>query len=164
MKKTFLLISLGFLFLGVALAQRPKSTLLPQSQAKSIANQCSRKSPSDYTDVWVPKSAEITAMESKLGNISKLKVESCCIVGKRITNPGDWYMQYIGLMWHKRKIIYISATSTDTPEYKEIDNTGKVLADWRTVAVQICDGGNAWGVIYDVESGSFSDLAVNGVG
>jgi|GEM_PF-3465014 len=148
-----------------AFAQRSKSTLLIGKEAERLADQCSRPSPKDFTGTWEPSKDQIVGMESRFIEISKLKVASCCIVGRRIEKPDDWYMQYAALIWKGKKIIYVSAVSTDQPEYKEIDSkTGSVLADWRTRAVEICDGGNSWGVIYDVAARRFSELAVNGIG
>ena len=34
---------------------------------------------------------------------------------------------------------------------------------WKEFAIIICDGGNAWGVIYDPQTGKFSNLSVNGI-
>lgn len=140
-----------------------KSTLLPVSEAKALTSQCSRPGPSDFSDTWEPNASQINEMEARLDEITNLKVNSCCIVGHEIQKPGDWYRQYIGLIWHGRKIIYISAVSTSTPEYKSIKD-GMVIPDWTTVPVQICGGGSAWGVIYDIGTRNFSELTVNGVG
>ena len=77
-------------------------------------------------------------------------------------------MQYAALVWHSKKIIYISAISRDHPVAYIIDLTTMTFGTtpsetWKTFAEIVCDGGTSWGVIYDVDTGKFSDLAVNGV-
>jgi hypothetical protein len=144
------------------LLQGSKSVLLPVSQAKTVSDQCSRPAPNDFSDTWEPNQAQIEEMEWKLNDISKLEVKSCCIIGGRVEEPGDWYRQYVGLIWHGRKVIYINGVSRDKPNYKVIRD-GMVIGDWTTDAVMVCDGGTAWGVIYDVRTKTFSELAVNGV-
>jgi hypothetical protein len=106
-------------------------------------------------------------MESKLGQISQLRTK-CCIEGVQIEDPNRWYMQYVGLVWKGKKVIYINAISTRKPEgacYNEKrEITDESCELWKQHAYVICDGGNSWGVIYDVTTGKFSDLSVNGVG
>lgn len=140
----------------------PRSVLLPVTQAKTLTNQCSRPAPSNFSDTWEPDQAQIKEMESKQNEISKLEVRSCCIVGARVPDPEEWYRQYVGLIWHGRKIIYINGVSRGKPLYKSIKD-GMVVADWTTEAVMVCDGGTAWGVIYDIATKTFSELAINGV-
>jgi hypothetical protein len=161
MKKTSILIIVALSFVMGVRAQRTKSALLPVSQAKALAEQCSRDSPRDYTDTWIPTTEQIRDMESKLGDISKLKAE-CCIQGETIRNPERWYLQYVGLVWHGKKIIYISAPDVDEPVYKLVVD-GVVKGDWRSIVIRVCDGGSSWGVIYDSATHKFSNLSVNGV-
>src|ERR1043166_8760185 len=116
MKDTLLLIIVLFALSTDLYAQRAKSALLPVSQAKDLAEQCSRDSPRDYTDTWVPTPDQIREMEKRLGDISKLKAE-CCIQGHMVSDPESWYLQYVGLVWHGEKIIYISAPDVDEPVY-----------------------------------------------
>lgn len=73
--------------------------------------------------------------------------------GAQVENPGHFYMQYVGIVVKGRKLIYISAFADDKPP-----------DFWRERAVIICDGGVDWGVLYDPQTGKFSDLTVNGVG
>ena len=127
-------------------AQRAKSILLTGKEAESLAHQCSRPSPKDFTGVWEPSKDQIAEMESKFNDISKLKADSCCIKGARIDKLGDWYMQYAALIWHGKKIIYISAISRDHPVGYVIDPSAKTFRTepsdaWKTDAEIICDGG-----------------------
>jgi hypothetical protein len=134
-------------------AQREKSTLLPPSEAKDVTNQCSRPSPSNFSGAWEPSKNELQEMEARFADIKKLRVEECCIVGDQIENPESYYMQYIGIIVDGKKLIYINAYADSEPSY-----------GWKEKAVRICDGGTAWGVLYDPETMKFSKLAVNGIG
>jgi len=96
-------------------AQRSKSALLPASEAKALTNQCSRDSPSDFSDTWEPSSKDIVKMESTLSKISSLTAKSCCIEGSTVEHPDDWYLQYVGIVRNGKKLIYISAISPERP-------------------------------------------------
>lgn len=169
MRNAIIIFSVVLFAVPLGYAQRAKSALLPVSEASALAKQCSRESPSDFTETWIPTVEQIRKMESKLGDISKLRAK-CCIEGEQIERPQDWYMQYVGLVYRGKKVIYISAVDTDEPRsfISKIVNGNEVVSEtqltWKMRAIVICDGGNAWGVIYDVESGNFSDLSVNGIG
>ncbi len=162
----------GLLIIATAVicvnAQRSKSALLPADEAKKLAKQCSRPSPDDFSGTWEPTAKQIKTMEMDLNDITKLKVESCCIIGDQVANPDDWYLQYAALIWKGKKIIYVSSVSTEKPRGYCFDKDG-IITDtsceyWKQHAAIVCDGGTQWGVIYDVSTGKFSDLAVNGVG
>jgi hypothetical protein len=156
MKRLFSIIviaSVLCIFSISASAQKAKSALLPENQAKSLANQCSRPSPKEFTDTWVPSKAEIDRMEANLPAIKKLKVKHCCIEGAKIADPATYYRHYVGLVLGGKKLIYINAFGDEDPGGFR-----------KEAAVVICDGGNAWGVLYDPASGKFFDLAINGIG
>ena len=139
-------------FFGTAaFAQREKSTLLPASEVKAVVKQCSRPSPDDFTDTWQPSKEELTEMESRFAEIKKLTVLECCIIGDKVKDPERYYMQYAGIVLKGKKLIYISAIPGDPGD------------SWKEKAVVICDGGTAWGVLYDPKTKKFSALAVNGI-
>ena len=151
---------------GQPIVQREKSALLEGDEARALTKQCSRDSPSDFTDTWMPTPEVILEMENRFDHISELKAE-CCIRGARIENPNDWYMQYAALIWRGKKIIYINAIGRNKPAAFSADENW-ILSEsserWKISAVIVCDGGEAyWGVIYNTETRKFSDLAVNGV-
>jgi hypothetical protein len=133
-----------------AFAQREKSTLLPASEAKNVTHQCSRPSPEKFSDTWRPSKAEIKEMEANFSQIKRLRVEECCIQGAQVENPEEFYMQYIGIIVNGDKLIYINAFAGHSE-------------GWKEVAVTICDGGNAWGVLYNPNTKKFYGLAMNGV-
>jgi hypothetical protein len=149
-------------------AQRAKSALLSASEAKNLTKQCSRPSPDDFTDTWEPTVDQIKMMEAQLKDIAKLAVKSCCAIGEQVRDPTEWYLQYAALVWRGKKIIYISGISRQKPIGPCFDKDGIITEEsceyWKYRADVVCDGGTSWGVIYDVSSGKFSDLAMNGVG
>lgn len=170
MKPIFLPVLAIIIFCVASNAQttRDRSTLLEGEEAKLLAKQCSRDSPDDFTDTWVPSVEEIKKMEQNLSQISKLRAK-CCIEGVNIEDPDKWYLQYAGLIWKGRKIVYISAIGRQQPSVWVIGSDGRTAKEtpddnWKKFAIVICDGGNAWGVIYDLKTGKFSDLSVNGIG
>ena len=169
MRNGLMMLGLFLLVVPAVSAQRAKSVLLPAEEGKKVAKQCSRPSPEDFTDTWIPDAEQLRAMESRLKDISRLRAEGCCIEGARVENPEQWYLQYAALVWKGKKIIYVSAIgrepttdwvlSSDGKTHKEVPND-----NWKKFAIIICDGGNAWGVIYFPQTGKFSDLSVNGIG
>jgi hypothetical protein len=142
-------ICVVLLICDLASAQREKSVLLPQSEAHSLAEQCSRTNPPEFNETWQPTEAAIKDMESKFSRIAE-----CCEEGTRFDDPEDSYMQYVGIIVKGRKLIYINA----------FPFVGELFKDWKERAVRVCDGGSGfWGVLYDTETGKFFDLAVNGL-
>jgi hypothetical protein len=156
-------------FLTVSIhAQRERSALLKGEEARRLAKQCSRDSPSDFSELWEPSADDIRKMEARLSDISGLRAK-CCIEGASIEQPSKWYLQYAALVWHGKKIIYVSAIGRQQPtDFVRDETTGKLTEvpsnSWKEFAVIICDGGNAWGVVYDPKTGKFSDLSINGIG
>jgi len=150
--RTIVSIAIATFFLSsIVSAQRAKSILLPEKEAKNATDQCSRNSPREISGTWTPSQDDIKKMESKLSDIKKLRAK-CCIEGEKVENLDHYYMQYVGIIFKGKKLIYINAFADDNP--------GEF---WKETSVIICDGGTAWGVLYDPESGKFFDLSVNGV-
>jgi hypothetical protein len=89
-------------------------------------------------------------METQLSRISRLR-SKFGVIGAHIERPERYYRQYVGIVVAKRKLIYINAFCDDNP-----------LPIWRERIVDVCDGGCSWGVVYDVEKETFSDLKMNG--
>ena len=91
-------------------------------------------------------------MESRLSRIADLRTESG-IIGVRIKHADRYSRQYVGVIIENRKFIFINAFCDDSPP-----------TYWRERVVDVCDGGCSWGVVYDVETGKFSHLEMNGIG
>ena len=90
-------------------------------------------------------------MESRLSRIARLRTRSG-IIGVRIKHPERYYRQYLGIISKNRKFIFINALCDDKPP-----------DSWRERLSDVCDGGCSWGVVYDVATGKFSHLEMNGV-
>jgi hypothetical protein len=136
--------------------EESQSSVLPESTAQSLAQQCSRSGPPRFDKTWRPGLADVEAMESRLDQISLLRA----IAGKRIENPSQYRRQYVGIVVGGRKLIYINAFCSKPQDFV----VEKRWSDWRKDPVEVCDGGDCfWGAVYDVLSSKFSDLQVNGV-
>lgn len=147
------LICLMFLMCCSLFAQSYKSATLPESEAENISNQCSRPNPPKFTKTWKPTDADTKAMEAKFSDLKKLKVEECCSLNFKVEHPENFHLQYVGIVIKGKKFIYINAfAGSEPPKW------------WKEKADMVCDGGRGfWGVLYNTETGKFSDLAVNGV-
>jgi hypothetical protein len=150
MKKIICTPFLLLTFCSFAFGQREKSVLLPVSEAKALLMQCSRPSPPNSGKTWRPTEAEIKLMESKFSQIKQLK--SKCCRGKQIRDLEGSYMQYMGIIVKGKRLIYINAFYHHDPG-----------TYWKEHAEVICDGGSAWGVLYDPKTEKFFDLAINGI-
>lgn len=146
------IICLTLLLCSIAIAQtQPRWTLLPESEAERLKHLCSRPNPPEFQGTWKPTDSDIQKMESRLSRISRLRTRSG-IVGTRIGHPNRYYRQYLGIIIKNRKFIYINGLCEDKPP-----------ESWREMLNDVCDGGCNWGVVYDVATGKFSHLEMNGV-
>ncbi len=149
------LITFGVLILllpSTSLAQaKTRAVVLPETSADQVKQLCSRPGPPKFSGPWKPTEADIQTMESHFMRIADLRTESG-IVGVRIDHPDRNYRQYLGIMIENRKFIFINAFCDDKPP-----------EDWLNRVVDICDGGCSWGVVYEVATGKFSHLEMNGV-
>jgi hypothetical protein len=131
--------------------------LLLTSEAKTLTHQCSRDSHKDLTDTWVPTKLQLEQMESKLPSIARLTTKACCLPGAKIEDAAKWNFQYVGIVVKRKKLIYISAVSTDHPSGLVQDaksDTYKFEPSnrWRTQAIVICDGETTCSTIRQGES------------
>ena len=145
--------SLVLLLCSTLLGQtKTRFVVLPESAADQVKQLCSRPGPPSFDGVWKPTEADIRAMESRLSRIADLRTESG-IIDVRIKHADRYSRQYVGVIIENRKFIFINAFCDDSPP-----------TYWRERVVDVCDGGCSWGVVYDVETGKFSHLEMNGIG
>ena len=148
------LYSIGCLTLlscSLAMAQtQPRWTLLPETEAQHAKQLCSRPSP-EFQGTWKPGESDIQTMESRLSRVSQLRARSG-IIGTQIQHPARYYRQYLGIIIKNRKFIYINGLCEEKPP-----------ASWRETLADVCDGGCYWGVVYDVATGKFSHIEMNGI-
>ena len=124
--------------------------VLPQREGKQLPL-CSRAGPK-VAGTWDPLVQDILNLESHLGGIAKLKAHGS-ISGVQIAHPEEFTRQYLGIVVDGKRQIYVNAFPR-----------GMVSAGWREKFVTICDGGaGVWGILYDPQTGVFSDLETNGL-
>lgn len=126
-------------------------TLLAETEADRARQLCSRPGPPKFQATWKPTLSDIQSMETRLSRISRLRTQSG-ILGVRIKHPERYYRQYLGIIIDGQKFIFINAFCDDKPP-----------ETWREMLIDRCDGGCSWGVVYDVRTGKFSHLEMNGV-
>jgi hypothetical protein len=123
--------------------------LLPDSSAHNVLHLCSRVGLQRVDGSWRPTRAEIELLESRLVDILQLQSKGA-VKDIRISQPNRYYRQYIAVVVRGHKLIYLNAFSHNPP------------SSWRTRLVDICDTGpQEWGVLYDPETGHFSELRTN---
>lgn len=135
--------------LSVTQAQDSHAVLLPESAAAELAHLCSRESPK-IDGTWVPSATVLATMESHLDQIADLS--SSAMKKSRQKDPHEAYRQYIGVLIGGQRYVYINGFC-----YKPDGSS------WNKHLSDVCDGGEChWGVLYNVQSGKFSDLRANG--
>jgi len=138
-----------------------KGTILPASESKAVAHQCSRRSPGPIEGTWQPTAAQIKDLEARLPDVLHRNLknyQSSTHIGSRYhySPPSRYYRQYIGFRIGGRKLIYVNALMISDEELP-------YLNDWRTKAEIVCDGGAmAFGVEYDPATKTFQNFAFNG--
>lgn len=126
--------------------------LLEADQAAIVIHQCMREAPVAIQDTWVPDATVMQKLDERLPDILKLESTLCCGAGGRVTHLDRYFLQYAGLVIEGRKLIYVNALPA-----------GSADKNWRNKTVLSCAANtDYWGVLYDPDSGHFSDLAFNG--
>jgi hypothetical protein len=127
-------------------------TILTGDAARALRHQCSRVSPGPVTDVWTPTDGDIAALEDQL----ILRLSSELEQRGESPSPGAYYRQYAGFVIGGKRVIYVNGVSENAIDAFHPSN-------WRTYAVQICDGGAiTFGAEYDPATRQFSNFAFNG--
>ena len=136
---------------GALGAKSNRSVVLPLSEAQAISRLCSREPLPTVEAGWLPAESDLAEMEKRFSEIPKLQTKSGSS-GIPSKAPRTYYRQYIGVVVKGEKYIYINGICDKKPP-----------SDWRDKLVNVCDGGCNWGVLYDVQTGSFSDFGINAI-
>jgi hypothetical protein len=133
-----------------------QQALLAESTAHEVARQCSRGGVPEFEATWTPTPDDILKMEERLpalhGALFRFAPRTMLCPVLRGLNLNDYHLQYFGMIEKGRHLIYINAFMPSDSD------------DWRRRPFIICDGGSsAWGVVYDVASGAFHQLLINGL-
>jgi hypothetical protein len=128
--------------------------LLPPSAMAKALDQCSRSAP-HASGAWTPTPEQLAAAESHLSQLSSLAARQG--LPAQIADPKASFRQCVGVVVDNHRFIYVNAVPPDS-----IDSPrGGNRSDGPTM---VCDGGPAfWGALYDPDTGTFSQLAANGV-
>jgi hypothetical protein len=120
---------------------------MPMKYAAAFLKPCSRRGPGDATSFWMPTEVQLDVLEKKL--IAFLASHSS---DEDVPPGAAYHRQYLGFVKEGRRYIYGNF----------YPGRGAMAKAERDNPVRVCDGGSAfWGVIYDLESGEFRELAVN---
>ena len=136
------------------------SVILDSSQGKGLLVQCSRRTPQHITGLFNLDTGHIKKLENNFKKIFQKKDRSCCVRGFAVSNLKDYAFQYTGIIIHRTKYIYINAFRL--PSQLQAVN---FFESWKTEPVMVCDGGDDfWGVLFNLKTETFSQLAFNGEG
>ena len=124
---------------------------------KDILKQCSRDTPKDVEGIWLVDSLSVQKLHANFGKVQKLKPVCCPVMNWRIEDLQRYAFQYLGVSIKGKKFIYVNAfPKAYLEDVKEISK--EKLLDF-------CDGGtDFWGVLFDMQTETFSSLSVNGGG
>jgi hypothetical protein len=137
-------------------AAAPRYAVLPDSQASAVVEQCSRAVPR-ITGTWTPSARDVRRLEADLKHLKGQRAAACCSQSAKMDDAARYYRQYAGIVRGGRRLIYVNGF-LEPP-------AGADAVDWKQAPVIACDGGTSfWGVLYDPDSRTFSQLAFNGAG
>jgi hypothetical protein len=137
-----------FANLCVSSQQSSRYVVLPPTAARAVTRQHSRKVPQKIEGGWRPTNAVIEKLETNLPRVSTMQVDGWP-PSIRIFNPTSYYRQYIGVIVAGRRLVYVNASCS---EHKA----------WKTRYSEVSDGATCeWGVLYDPQTGQFSELEIN---
>lgn len=141
---------------GAPLRSEHRAVLSAPEAAKAI-QACSRRHPTDLAGYWRPGRAELDRLELLLPYAFHVALARLVLQpDQKHPAPQDYVRQYAGFYRHGRRHIYVNAVERGTIERA-------APTTWRTTAVRLCDGGLAgFGVLYDVEAGTFGPLEFDG--
>ena len=123
--------------------------IAPTSFASEITRQCSRPTPNKIETFWRPTEAQIDVLEAKLVAFVRSRASD-----QSPPQGVSYHRQYVGFTKKGRSFIYGNFYPGDNP----------LTQSDRNEPVGVCDGGPYfWGVVFDLESGEFSELEFNGV-
>jgi hypothetical protein len=129
--------------------------VFPETRGLELLNQCSRGIPEPVEATWTPSDADIVQLESRLLDYLRQQRPATYPADQ----PADLIRNYAGLVMKGRRVIYLDA---------EIRGPGSLPSgEYPTLPDKpfnsVCDGGPAFfGVEYDVEAKTFSNLLENG--
>jgi hypothetical protein len=127
------------------------SVVLPPDQIDVAKKQCSRPVPEGVEGGWMPSDADAAAVDMALRPIGNFTVTDHISSPYVIIDPYSYGRQYVGVIIHGRRLIYINALPGN-----------ELKPENRAKAFMACDGGSMfWGALYDPQTRKFSDVFAN---
>jgi hypothetical protein len=121
-------------------------TVLERSQADKLRKPCSREFPQNLVGYWVPSNGDLAEVEAALDPLLKVEFQR----RPWMTSQGPYLRQYGGFERSGHRVIYVNAVAD-------------AASDWRTRAVNICDGGAiSFGAVYDLATHRYDWFQTNG--
>jgi hypothetical protein len=137
--------------------------IFPETKARDLLHQCSRRVPGPVQGTWTPTAAQIAELEARLpGALDDVLARR----GDSRKRSPDFLRQYGGFIVGGRKIIYMNAFPRFLlgDEKSSYDERHKPVPDWRGAMKGVCDGGpDFFGVEYDPAMKTFSHFEFNGL-
>ena len=78
-----------------------RCAVLAPSQGPTLLRQCSRRSPSDVAGFWSPSPTQVAAVEARLPAMLRTSGHKVAL--------SQSYRQYVGIISHGKRLIYINA-------------------------------------------------------
>jgi len=131
--------------------------LLAPALGTPLVQQCSRAVPR-ITGTWAPSPRDVRRLEADLRHLKGQRAAACCSQKAQMDDALKYYRQYAGVVRGGRKLIYVNG-------FLHLPEPGPDAVDWKAQPVIACGGGvDNWGVLYDPDARTFSQLAFNGDG
>ncbi len=156
--KSIVILLCIFVF-GSFQAERTDSTKyitkLDPKEGKRVIKQCSRAAPKKVRSFFYVQDSTLSILKQEFDKIKKVKSS----FNSYIKDFDRYAYQVIGMVIKKETYVYINAFPIGEK------NPDDVKKYWREKAVVVCDGGHGyWGVLFNVEQKTFSELHRNGPG
>jgi hypothetical protein len=135
-------------------AEIPDGVAVPVTLAafKSGFRMCSRLGPSSVTSYWEVPRDDVHRVDRALLAYVRDTPSELAIAYR----PEKFVRQYAGFRRGKHEFIYVNAFPSDHLARSKDDPSKTLLIG--------CDGGDIfWGIEYDVQSGTFARLEINGL-
>ena len=129
----------------------PLWTLFTEERAEQIGIGSWVASDTEFGGYWTPTQEDIQTLEGKLDSFLREHAESFRRQPPAWEQLDDYQRQYVGVIINDKRAIYGNFFCTETG------------VDWRKEWVLVMDGGDCFFQLqFDVESGTFTELMVNG--
>jgi len=139
-----------------------RSVVFSNNAAHALVRQCSRRVPTSVADGWVPDHDALGRLERGLMPALQAALDHVTAPGQRALRATDYYRQYGGLVVGQRRIIYINGFHRAYLSLTLSGDTRERATEWRTRAVNVCDGGLMFfGAEYDPSAGQFEAVTFN---